>query len=55
MLYTLELYPAPNTIPTFLEMVQRGEERTCPQVYVNPIFEIKANATLPENKVQIHT
>jgi len=49
----IELYPAPNTIPTFLEMVQRGEERTCPQVYVNPIFEIKANATLPNNKVEL--
>ena len=54
----IELYPSPNLIPRFLEMVRsetnnhakltEGNDR--PRVYVNTIFEMKRDLEMPRNK-----
>ena len=53
----IELYPSPQLIPTFLDMIRREDmlgSPSKPHVFVNSIFEIQANAThLPENKVEL--
>jgi len=56
----IELYPSPNLIPEFLAMVrhQSNENKSRwskgqPKVYVNSIFEIEANHTLPNTKTEL--
>jgi hypothetical protein len=52
----IELYPSPNLIPSFLEMIRRDDRvgsATKPRVYVNSIFEIEVNSTLPNDKVEL--
>jgi len=53
----IELYPSPNLIPTFLEMIRRNDNvgtASKPRVYVNSIFEIQKNATyLPTDKIEL--
>ena len=52
----IELYPSPNLIPSFLDMIKRNDgpgNPKKPRVYVNSIFEIQANVTaLPNTKVK---
>ena len=52
----IELYPSPNLITDFLAMIRRNDvqlQRSSPRVYVNSIFEIAANHSLPTNKSQL--
>lgn len=53
----IELYPSPDLIPSFLEMIKRNEGPGTPgkpRVYVNSIFEIQENVTaLPTNKEEL--
>jgi len=52
----IELYPSPNLIPTFLEMIRQNGpqlQKNNPRVFVNSIFEIEANHTLPETKTEL--
>merc|ERR1719295_796482 len=52
----IELYPSPNLIPTFLDMIRRNGpqlQRRNPRVFVNNIFEIEANHSLPETKAEL--
>ena len=52
----IELYPSPNLIPTFLEMIRRGDNvgsPSKPRVFVNSIFEIQENSTLPMDKTEL--
>jgi len=52
----IELYPAPGTINGFLQMVRNEDGRgpaVKPRVFVNSIFEIQANATLPNTKSEL--
>lgn len=52
----IELYPSPGTISTFLEMVSRNDynlRRPNPRVFVNSIFEIQANHSLPRTKAEL--
>ena len=49
----IELYPSPNLITDFLAMIRRNDvqlRRSPPRVFVNSIFEIAENHTLPNNK-----
>lgn len=46
----IELYPSGNIIPRFLSMVRRRKNSTTPQVYVLPIFEVKASLRAPLTK-----
>ena len=49
----IELYPSPNLIDDFLAMIRRNDVKlqgNSPRVFVNSIFEIKANHELPQNK-----
>ncbi|XP_017776246.1 PREDICTED: beta-1,4-glucuronyltransferase 1-like [Nicrophorus vespilloides] len=49
----IELYPTPDFIPKFLEMITANPEyayRHNPHVYALPIFEINANESVPPNK-----
>ncbi|CAL8111448.1 unnamed protein product [Orchesella dallaii] len=50
----IELYPNPNLIPDFLEMVRLNDsmlQRPAPKVFVLSIFEVEANVTaLPYDK-----
>ena len=52
----IELYPSPNLITDFLAMIRRNYaelQHSSPRVYVNSIFEIAANHSLPTNKSQL--
>lgn len=52
----IELYPSPGLIPQFLSMVKRDDGpgfRTKPRVYVNSIFEIHKNTSLPNDKAEL--
>jgi hypothetical protein len=53
----IELYPSPKLIPTFLDMITRGDEealaRPNPKVFVSSIFEIKEGHDLPETKGEL--
>jgi len=52
----IELYPSPNLIPSFLDMIRRNPpslRSKSPRVFVNSIFEIEANHTLPETKEEL--
>lgn len=52
----IELYPSPDLIPQFLQMVRRNDamlRRPNPKVFVNSIFEISANHSLPNNKNEL--
>jgi len=54
----IELYPSPNLIPTFLQMVKRDDgpgNPLKPRVYVNSIFEIRENHTLPRDKAELQS
>lgn len=50
----IELYPNPNLIPDFLDMIRLNDsmlQRPAPKVFVLPVFEVEANVTeLPTNK-----
>lgn len=49
----IELYPSPNLITDFLAMIRRNDaelQHSTPRVYVNSIFEIAANHSIPTNK-----
>ena len=49
-----ELYPSKRLIPEFLKFVTRGEDpafkRADPRVFVLPIFEIKEDHSVPDDK-----
>lgn len=52
----IELYPSPNLIPEFLAMIRRNDKKmpkTQHRVFVNSIFEIAANHTLPDTKAEL--
>lgn len=52
----IELYPSPNLIPDFLEMIRRNDKKLTksqPRVFVNSIFEIAANHSLPNTKTEL--
>jgi len=54
----IELYPSPNLVTDFLEMIRRDEKelrRTSPRVFVNSIFEIESGHPLPHNKSELVT
>lgn len=54
----IELYPSPNLIRDFLAMIRRHDKqlrRPLPRVFVNSIFEIAANHSLPQNKSELVT
>ena len=48
----IELYPSPDLIPIFLDLIQRTGtlKRT---VYVTPIFEIEENVQIPGSKSEL--
>ncbi|XP_064460656.1 beta-1,4-glucuronyltransferase 1-like [Ornithodoros turicata] len=46
----IELYPSGNVIPRFLDMVHQRRNASAHQVYVLPIFEVKASLTAPLTK-----
>ncbi|XP_064459995.1 beta-1,4-glucuronyltransferase 1-like [Ornithodoros turicata] len=47
----IELYPSGNIIPRFLDMVRRRHNSSSArQVYVLPVFEVKASQTVPLTK-----
>ena len=49
----IELYPSPNLISSFLQMIQRIGQQDDTTVFVTPIFEIKADASMPANKKEL--
>jgi hypothetical protein len=53
----IELYPNPNLIPDFLEMIRINDsflQRPNPKVFVLSIFEVEANVTsLPQDKKEL--
>ena len=52
----IELYPSAGLIPAFLEMIRTNETLMNwpkPRVFVSSIFEIEANAKMPENKKEL--
>lgn len=52
----IELYPSPNLIPDFLKMIRRNDKKlpkSQPRVFVNSIFEIAANHSLPSTKTEL--
>lgn len=53
----IELYPNPNLIPDFLEMIRLNDtvlQRPSPKVFVLSIFEVEANVTaLPYDKPEL--
>ena len=52
----IELYPSPNLIKAFLDMIRRNDAQlqgTSPKVFVNSIFEIAENHSLPNNKAHL--
>jgi len=52
----IELYPSPNLIPDFLSMIKRNEKKLTksqPRVYVNSIFEIEVDHSLPNTKAEL--
>lgn len=52
----IELYPSPNLITSFLEMIKRNDlqlPESQPRVFVNSIFEIAANHSLPNTKTEL--
>lgn len=52
----IELFPSPDLIPQFLQMIRRNDpilRRDSPRVFVNSIFEISSNHTLPKNKSEL--
>jgi len=52
----IELYPSPGIIPAFLDMIRRNDDylrSSNPMVFVNSIFEIAANHSLPNNKSEL--
>ena len=52
----IELYPSPNLIIDFLAMIRRNDAQlqgTSPKVFVNSIFEIAENHSLPNNKAHL--
>ncbi|CAG7642835.1 unnamed protein product, partial [Allacma fusca] len=55
----IELYPNPNLIQNFLDMVRRNDtklRRPNPKLFVLPIFEVEANVTaLPYDKAELQS
>ncbi|KAI5642490.1 glycosyl-transferase for dystroglycan domain-containing protein [Phthorimaea operculella] len=53
----IELYPSPNLIPKFLNMIARNEgplsTRTNPRVFTLTLFEVAANAHVPSTKTEL--
>lgn len=53
----IELYPSPGLIPDFLAMIRRNDpeirNQNQPRVFVNSIFEIEADAKMPETKAEL--
>jgi len=52
----IELYPSPKLIPEFLSMIRRNEKKVPKgqqRVFVNSIFEIAANHSLPSTKEEL--
>jgi len=52
----IELYPSPNLIAEFLAMIRRNEKKMPKgqqRVFVNSIFEIAANHSLPNTKEEL--
>ncbi|KAJ2946527.1 hypothetical protein O0L34_g12581 [Tuta absoluta] len=53
----IELYPSPNLIPKFLNMIARNEgplpTRTNPRVFPLTLFEVAANAKVPSTKTEL--
>ena len=53
----IELYPNPNLITDFLDMLRRNDselQRPKPKLFVLPIFEVEANVTsLPYDKTEL--
>jgi len=52
----IELYPSPNLIEAFLEMIKRNEgelQKSGPRVFSVPVFEIYPNNSLPETKKEL--
>ena len=51
-----ELYPSPNLIRLFFEMLRRNESvlhLNRPKVFVLPIFEVYGNQTVPTTKTEL--
>lgn len=51
-----ELYPSPNLIRLFLDMIRRNDSilnQGRPKVFVLPIFEVYSNQTVPDSKAQL--
>ncbi len=53
----IELYPSPGLIPDFLAMIRRNDpairDHTQPRVFVNAIFEVEADAVIPDTKAEL--
>lgn len=52
----IELYPSPNIINNFLEMIARNDNVLLsknPKVYPLHLFEVSANQQVPENKTML--
>jgi len=54
----IELYPNPKLIPSFLDMITRGDQeealrRPNPRLFVSSIFEIQEGHELPETKEEL--
>jgi len=52
----IELYPSPDLIPAFLDMIRQNGPRLQgknPRVFVNNIFEIEAGYSLPMDKAKL--
>ena len=51
-----ELYPSPNLIDDFFDMLRRNESvlhLDRPKIFVLPIFEVYANQTVPVTKTEL--
>lgn len=52
----IELYPSPNIVPQFLEMIAKNEGALLsknPKVFPLSLFEVSANQPVPESKSQL--
>lgn len=49
----IELYPNPGVVQDFLQLYARRNHTTQREVFVFPIFEVEANATVPESKTKL--
>lgn len=52
----IELYPSPEFVPKFLEMIERNEnemQRAAPKVYPITVFEVAKGAKIPMNKTEL--